>query len=239
MKKERVFEYQQRVLAALANRIDDFYLGAGTALSLFYFQHRVSVDLDFFAPHFSFQRVKEIISFLKQSLKKEIRLVGQSAQSGKARMQVYHVLFTKKDILKLDFIEDPFERVKKPKIVDGIAVSTLEDIYIRKLYALVGVMPVIDVVGKTRVVGGRTEAKDFYDIYVLSTVFMPVSKFIHKYADQITREGFISWFRTYDRMQVIDGLLNLDIDRETDYKRIERHFMQEIDKMIKSSLEKI
>ena len=58
---------QKKVLKKLSGKIDDFYLAGGTALSLFYFQHRLSVDLDFFAPakEFSFRRVEEIVAELE------------------------------------------------------------------------------------------------------------------------------------------------------------------------------
>ena len=49
---KRIVSCQKTVLKALSGRMDNFYLAGGTALSLFYFQHRLSVDLDFFTQNF-------------------------------------------------------------------------------------------------------------------------------------------------------------------------------------------
>jgi predicted nucleotidyltransferase len=56
--------YEERVLKALADRLDEFYLVGGTALSLYYFHHRESFDLDFFSQEFDLLRTRRIIDFL-------------------------------------------------------------------------------------------------------------------------------------------------------------------------------
>ena len=239
VKKQKLLQYQNTVLKALSGKIDDFYLTGGTALSLFYFQHRISLDLDFFTPRFSYKRIREIITYLKTSLKKEIKLTAQSLKKDKTRMMVYQIYITPGDILRVDFVEDVLPLVKQPKIVEGVKVLSLEDIYLRKIYAVVGVIPTYDVVGKKKFAGGRIEAKDFYDLYFLSHTFMPISKFVDKYGDLTVKEGLISWFRTYDRMKMTDGVLRLDTDKKIDYRSIEKHFSTEIDKIIESQIEKI
>ncbi|MCK4463509.1 MAG: nucleotidyl transferase AbiEii/AbiGii toxin family protein [Candidatus Omnitrophica bacterium] len=239
MKKEKVSKYQNMVLRVLADKVDDFYLAGGTALSLFYFQHRISVDLDFFTHNFSIKRIKEIISYLKNDLKREIKLVGQALKKDKAQMQVYSIYFAKKDILKIGFVEDFFKLIKQPKVVDGIKILSLEDIFIRKLYALVGTIPIYDMVGERKIAGGRVEAKDFYDIYYLSNTFMSLSKFADEYTDATTKEGLINWFRSYDRMKMMDGILTLDIGKKIDCKNMERHFSREIDKIVEGYIEGI
>jgi len=236
MKKDKILNYQNTVLKALSNKIDDFYLAGGTALSLFYFQHRLSVDLDFFSPTFSINRVNEIIQYLEDSLKKNIQLVGQNLKKDKAKIKIYNIYFTKKDILKIDFVEDVFKLIKKPKIIEGIKILSLEDIYIRKLYAVTGVLLIHDMIGKKKLIGGRVDAKDFFDIYYLSHTFNPLSKFINKYGNATMKEGLINWFRTYSRMQMIDGILNLHTDKKINYKIMERHFKKQIDEIIEGQI---
>ena len=68
MKKEKIRYYQEAALKSLSGRIDEFYLSGGTALSLFYFQHRLSSDLDFFTKDFSVRRIKEIVSYMSSDL---------------------------------------------------------------------------------------------------------------------------------------------------------------------------
>ena len=42
---DKIITYQKEVLRALSGRVNEFYLAGGTALSLFYFRHRLSVEL--------------------------------------------------------------------------------------------------------------------------------------------------------------------------------------------------
>lgn len=239
MIKDKIFHYQETVLKKLSNRIDDFYLTGGTALSLFYFQHRISLDLDFFTPHLEYSQVRNIIDYLKDALKKRIELVAQNLQKKETKMLIYHIHFTSQDILKVDFVEDTLGLIKPTKVIEGIRVLSLEDIYLRKIYALVGIEPILDETGRKEFKGGRTEAKDFYDLYFLSHTFRPLSKFVQKYGNSIIREGLIKWFHTYDRMQMMDGVLTLNVDKNIDYKSLERHFKKEIDKIIESQLKQI
>jgi len=236
MKADKIREYQDSVLKRLSGKIDEFYLAGGTALSLFYFQHRLSVDLDFFTPSFSYKRVQEIIEYLKNSLKKRIELAGQSLDETKTKILVYNIYFNTKDILKIDFVEDTLKLIKPTRLIEGIKILSLEDIYLRKIYAVSGMVPSIDKVGRKKLLGGRTEAKDFYDLYFLSHTFMNLSKFMEEYGDPIMLEGLIRWFRSYDRMAIMDELLTLDIDNEMDCKKIEAHFKKELDKIIEGRL---
>ena len=237
MKKQKVLEYQKAVLNVLAGRIDDFYLAGGTALSLFYFQHRLSIDLDFFTANFSDKRVNEIISYIKENLKREIKLISHALDNDKAKIKVYNVYFSEKDVLKIDFVEDLFKLIGQPKLVDGIKILSLEDIYIRKLHAIAGIMATEDIIGRKKFLGGRLDAKDFCDVYFLSTTFMPLSKFTDKYSDISMEEGLISWFRTYDRMQMMDGVLSLDIEKKANYRDMEKHFAREINNIIRGYIE--
>ena len=236
MKREKIVHYQNNVLKALSNQIDDFYLGGGTALSLFYFQHRLSVDLDFFTPHFSDKRIREIVTYLRNDLNKQIRLGAQNLKEDKTRMMVYHIHFTANTILKIDFVEDVLNLIKKPKNVEGVRILSLEDIYLRKIYAVAGTISTIDEVGRKRFLGGRAEAKDFYDLYFLSHTFNPLSRFVNKYGDAVVKEGLIAWFRSYDRMRMMDSFLELDTDKKADYRNMERHFNTEINKILEGEV---
>lgn len=236
MKRSKIKEYQDIVLKRLSGRIDEFYLAGGTALSLFYFQHRLSVDLDFFRPDFTQKRVKEIVNYLKDSLGKRIKLIGQNLEENKIKILVYNIYFSPKDTLKIDFVEDSLKLIKPTKLIEGIRVLDLEDIYIRKIYAISGASPAIDEIGRKKTLGGRVEAKDFYDLYFLSHTFMNLSKFIDKYGTNVMVEGLIRWFRSYDRMGMMDGFLALEKDKQIDYNEIEMHFKKEIDRIIEERL---
>lgn len=227
-----ILKYQQAVLKALADKISDFYLAGGTALSFFYFQHRLSVDLDFFTHNFIYSDITSIVRYLEETLKKKIDIKGQNLESKTAKMVVCNIHFTATDALKIDFVEDTIDLLKKTKMVDGINILSLEDIYLRKLYALAGMIKTFDEAGRDKFVGGRADAKDFYDVYFLSHTFMALSKFAAKYCDSIMIEAIVKWFRTYSRMAMIDGVLALDTNKAIDCKTIERHFKKEVDKIL-------
>lgn len=221
----------------LSGKISDFYLAGGTALSLYYLHHRQSQDLDFFTAQFSKKGIADIVRFISEGLKKEIRLIGEQAQDKRAKMAVYSVAINKKDYLKIDFVEDFLELIRKPKLVNGIKVMSLEDIYLRKIYAVTGTFFTEDSIGRTTTKGGRQDAKDFYDLYCLSYIFMRLSKFCFKYCNQLTREALIRWFRTYDRMAIKTGLLELKLRKDIDYKNMEQHFKKETDKILEKEVE--
>ncbi|MFC1624466.1 nucleotidyl transferase AbiEii/AbiGii toxin family protein [Candidatus Omnitrophota bacterium] len=236
MKKPKVRGYQDKVLKTLSGKVGEFYLAGGTALSLFYFQHRLSVDLDFFTTSFSSRRIKEIMADLGSTLNKKIELVSQNLEAKESRMFIYYIHFSKRDILKIDFIEDALNLIKPTKTVDNIRILSLEDIYLRKLFAVTGAISRIDETGRPKTHGGRVEAKDFYDLYFLSHTFMSMSRFIAKYGNAVMIEGLVRWFRTYDRMHMMDGVLSLEVNRAMDYKKMEGHFKNEIDKIIENQL---
>ena len=236
MTKDKISRYQNTVLKTLANRIDDFYLVGGTALSLFYFQHRKSLDLDFFTRNFKYPRVKEIIEYLKMTLKIKVKIIAQSLEEGKVKIVVCNIHFGSRDALKIDFVEDTLDLIKRPRAVEGINVLSLEDIYLRKIYAATGMVRALDEIGRKEFAGGRQEAKDLYDLYFLSHTFMPVSNFADKYCNITIKEGLIRWFHTFDRMAMMDGILTLDINKKIDYKELEKHFKKEINKIVEKQL---
>ena len=85
---------QQQILKHLSSQIDDFYLAGGTALSLFYFDHRESIDLDFFTPEFSSLRVEKVIHFLTESSGLSINLEAQNLnEKNQLKVMIYYVRF--------------------------------------------------------------------------------------------------------------------------------------------------
>jgi predicted nucleotidyltransferase len=232
-----ITDFQHRVLKVLADKMDDFYLVGGSALSLYYFNHRESQDLDFFTREFSKKRIEEIVKFLSVSLKKKVRLIAEQTKKDKVRVSVYSIPIGKKESLKIDFVEDYIGLVKPPKSINGIKVSSLEDIYIKKIYTVAGTSEIEDAIGRKIARGHRQEAKDFFDLYCLSHTFMRLSEFSFKYSTQTTREGLIRWFRTYSRLEMKTGILELELKKAVDYHDIERHFEKEIDKIIEKEVD--
>ena len=224
----KIKKYQEAVLKALKNQMNDFHLAGGTALSLFYFQHRLSVDLDFFTFRFDYKRIQNIIQGIQKALNKDIKPGVQVLDKDRTRMMIFYIHFDKKNILKIDFVDDVLELIKPLKYINGINVLSLQDIFLRKIYTIAGVIHSIDDVGRKSFIGGRNEAKDFYDLYFLSHTFMPLSRFVEKHGNINMIESLIRWFRSYDRMSMIDGILEIITHNDIDYKKMEKHFEKEI-----------
>lgn len=239
MKIRKIRRYQDKVLKCLAGKMDEFYLSGGTALSLFYFQHRLSLDLDFFTSDFKPIRVKKVVDYLEKALSKKIELAGQNLSDKTVKVLIYTIHFSQKDTMKIDFVEDVMELIKPTKEVEGIRILSLEDIFLRKLYAVCGTVSSIDQIGRKKTLGGRIEAKDFYDLYFLSHTFMGIANFIEKYGNPMMIEGLVRWFRSYDRMEMMEGILTLETDKDKDYKKIEQHLKKEIDRLIENQLGEI
>lgn len=234
--KTKLIRFQEKVLKILADNIDDFYLVGGTALSLFYFKHRQSMDLDFFTQGFNKIRVFEIVKFLSASLNKKIELIAEESRKKRMKLLIYSVPVDKNQSLKLDFIQDYLKCIKPLKVVNGIKVLSLEDIYIRKIYAAVGTFQEEDIIGRRIMKGGRQEAKDFYDLYCLSKIFMKLSDFSFRYGSQLMREAIIRWFRTYSRIEMKTGILELKLKKDINYNEIERHFSREINALLEREI---
>ena len=228
-----LFEYQDRVLTALKNKTSPFYLAGGTALAKFYFQHRDSYDLDFFAQKYSLAKISILVETILKLTGKKMKLLQESHREGFARLRIYELLIGKKEALKIDFVEDLIPLLKPLKSMDGIDVLSLDDIYIRKIHAISGTHPSLDKIGQKQFLGGRQEAKDFYDLYYLSSTHQPLSRFASKHCDDLQKEGLIRWYHTYSRSEIKIGLMELKTHHAIDFVSMERHFKQEIDSLIK------
>lgn len=227
---------QDEVLAILAGKIEDYYLAGGTALAKYYFHHRKSDDLDFFTKKFDINRINEIMALLSNVSGKKPEMTTIQAKEGFAKIAVFNIGFAPDSFLKIDFVEDNIALLKPLKKINGIDVMSVEDIYVRKIYASVGMISKKDETGRTVLLGGRSEVKDFFDLYFLSTAFMPISVFADRYGDSTVKEGLVRWFRTYDRTDIKAGLLDIKTDSTVTYADMEKHFKLEIDKILETEI---
>ncbi|MBI5207233.1 MAG: nucleotidyl transferase AbiEii/AbiGii toxin family protein [Candidatus Firestonebacteria bacterium] len=228
---------QKEILNVLANKINDFYLAGGTALSLFYFNHRKSDDLDFFTQEFSVKRIIEITNEINVITNKNIELINENLSETYAKVMVYSLEYDKDKFLKIDFIQDFFSLIKSTNNINGINILSQEDIYLRKIYAVSGFNKEIDKIGRKKFFGGRQEAKDLFDIYFLSYSFMGLADFIDKYCDQVLKEGIIRWFRTFNRLEMKIGLSEIKTDKMIEFRDIDKHFAGEINKILSREIE--
>lgn len=234
-----IIQWQDKILKTLSGKVDNYYLGGGTALSKVYFQHRQSFDLDFFTSKFSRKNILNLIELLSDNTNKEFELIREQQGRNKVNMMIFSAYLSKNEAIKIDFIEDYIKILKPAKQVNGIWIFSLEDIYLRKLYAITGTIETFDLIGRKISKGGRQEAKDFYDLYFLSHTFMNLSDFAFKYCNMTMQESLIRWFRTYPRLEIKTGLLELKIKKKCDYKELEKHFKEQISQLLEKQIYRI
>lgn len=232
-------EAQDKVLKILTDKMPDFYLVGGTALSKFYFHHRESYDLDFFTKEFDGGRVSGIVETIIKGANAGARLLNSSQKEGFAKFAMYLTTFPDGLELKLDFVEDHVTILKPFNLINGINVLSIEDIYLRKLFAVAGTVSRTDDSGRAISLGGRQEAKDFFDLYFLSTTFSPIAVFVKEHGNSQIKEGLVRWFRSYDRMNIKTGLLDIKTKTRIDYRVAEDHFNGEINKILETEIGEI
>lgn len=124
-----------------------FYFTGGTALSVFYYEHRLSEDMDFFSERdFS----KELITFFANTISQKINCSNILTVTDMAHIFKF---FDKENnqVIKIDFVKTFFSRIEQKKEFQGVAIDSLHDIGANKI------MTVID----------RTQIKDYVDLYFL------------------------------------------------------------------------
>jgi predicted nucleotidyltransferase component of viral defense system len=231
-----IFEYQDIVLQTLKDQAAPFYLAGGTALAKFYFQHRDSYDLDFFSQNYSRVKIRELVHLIEKTTEKKMKLIQESHRAGLAKISIYDLILGKGGSLKIDFVEDVLPLLSPLKRVDGVDILSLDDIYLRKIHAISGTLPEMDIVGQKRFLGGRAEAKDFYDVYQLSSTYKRLSRFALEHCDDLQKEALVRWFHTYSRSEMKIGLMELKTRNPVEFVILERHFKKEIDELIKGIL---
>ena len=140
-------EVQKEVLGVMSG-IDiiakNFFLTGGTALSVFYFHHRSSEDIDFFTSNF--RELNTVDETLRRIFKNDIALIQSSPE-------FYSYLLKE---VKVDFVFDTLSTIEKRPLVsleagNKIFIDTLANISSNKLSAI----------------ASRFEAKDIVDFYFI------------------------------------------------------------------------
>ena len=125
---------------------EHFYLTGGTALARFYFHHRESLDLDLFTNDFEqdFARVNQAVLGILHTLKLQI-----TSQVVTDTFIQYIVTEAAGTTLKVDLVKDVPVHFGPLVESNGIRLDSLENIGSNKILAIFG----------------RTDAKDFVDLY--------------------------------------------------------------------------
>ena len=117
-------EITTNILKVLQGEIDGYYLTGGSALSLYYFHHRESADLDFFCKpkEFSKEKIQKILDILQKELHVTIDPIDEKNEKGLVKMIVYIIELPGQWKCKLDFVEDYLGLSKPINNFDGILI---------------------------------------------------------------------------------------------------------------------
>ena len=193
---------QRKIVKMVTKKFNKYYLTGGTALS-FYFDHRFSEDLDFFTRDYKREEPDRIMRFISKETGFNFKLDAEQDDPKLIPMKVYFMEL-KRGVLKIDFVQDFEKNIKKIK--NGL--HSIGDIYYRKICAAMGRIKKQDATGRV-IHSGRQSVKDLFDLYYLSRHHEPVSEFFFEYFSYDKAEGFIAWYRGFNRMRLKIELLDL------------------------------
>lgn len=139
-----LYTLQDKVLDAVFQAEQEFYLTGGTCLNRFYFEKRYSDDLDFFTNQS--HRYSFAIRNIREALNKSFASIFIETESKSFTRLVINGL------LQVDFVNDVDYRYKEPLLHQGkYLIDNVENILSNKLTAVIG----------------RDNPKDIFDIYLI------------------------------------------------------------------------
>jgi len=228
---------QLRVLEIFSKAAKTFALAGGTALELFYLKHRFSKDLDFFSSNYAIKEIENIVSQIKSGLKLQVKFENEFVATGHARVRFYTVGSKKtRTQLKIDFVEDVFFKSPVIRKFNNIPVYDVKNIYTQKIFAIAGICTTKNGFGKETATG-RNEARDAFDVYMLSKQVKPLHIVI-KNLPRVQQRGLVQWWRSFSRLDLKIGVMDLDIyQKKFDVSEMLSHLDDEIKKFIGEEIE--
>jgi len=139
----------------------NFYLTGGTALSEFYFKHRLSEDIDLFSEEEV--KIKSIEPFLQKVSVKlgVIKIIKQNFLG----LYTYKFEYRDGETLKVDFNYYPFPKIEKGVYFGNLEVSSIYDIAVNKVHTI----------------AMRTRVRDYIDVYfILKKSKLPAQEYLEK-----------------------------------------------------------
>jgi predicted nucleotidyltransferase component of viral defense system len=227
---------QTEVLRIVSKHAKNFALSGGTALELYYLHHRFSVDLDFFSPKYDLGEIDTLIEECEKTFGRKLKLENELMIESKAKVRFYTMpLQNSERPLKIDFVEDVICDHPNIENFEGVRVYGVENIYWQKITAITGTQPRTDHIGR-EIIEGRNEARDAFDVYMLSKKIKPLNVFLQKTPGYIQR-GMVQWYRRFSRTDLKLGLLDLDIYLDKfDSKEMIMYLDGEIEKFIQETV---
>ena len=215
---------QKRITKLVVSKFLAYYLTGGTALA-FYFNHRLSEDLDFFTQSYKRSDSEKIMKYISKETGFKYQLDAVQDDPKLIPMTVYFIELGDKQVLKIDFVKDYKENVGLVK--DGL--HSVADIYLRKLYAAIGMQEKETETGHVSATG-RQSVKDLFDLYYLSSKYKPLSENFFEYFSYNQTKRLEAWYRGFDRGEIKLALMDLveDVDTSDIFKHLDDQILKKI-----------
>ena len=150
MGKTILSKNQRDILHALGQESlirGSFYLTGGTALAEYYLQHRLSKDLDFFSD----QEVDSAVIFsVFKKIQRRVSIMSIDYQQSFNR-NLFFLQMKDGDVVKTEFTYFPFPRIEPLDSKDVVAIDSLMDIAVNKLFTIYQ----------------KPRSRDFIDLYYI------------------------------------------------------------------------
>lgn len=136
-----------KIISHDKNICDFFYLTGGTALAEYYLQHRLSEDLDFFSER-EFDAQMIFVFWKKAQRNANIKKIDFQQSFNR---NLFFLYLNDGEIIKTEFTYFPFPRIEQKKKIDKLAVDSLLDIAVNKVFT----------------VYQKPRSRDFIDLYFI------------------------------------------------------------------------
>ena len=138
-----------------------FYLTGGTALAEFYFQHRLSEDIDLFSE--DEVDTKAVEAFL-QAISNKLG-IAKIIKQNYLGLYTYILQYADGERLKVDFSYYPFPKVEKGTYFKKLEVSSIYDTAVNKIHTITS----------------RSRARDYIDLYfIFKQADLPPTEYLQK-----------------------------------------------------------
>lgn len=221
LNRQTVIRAQKRILQAAAKAKLGVYLAAGTALAI-RCGHRYSEDLDFFTQQWSRKLHRMLCKHIERATTFSFHLLGERIRPRLAKVAAYEFKIAKAAFVKVDVIED-FDPLLQPIGRDGIA--SMDDLYLRKVRAVIGWANKPSSTGQL-IAGGRQDAKDLFDLWYLSTHYVPLHEWFPAHFSRQDYQRLTRWLQAMTGQATTFALL--DVAPGCDTKHIMRHMEQQV-----------
>jgi len=196
---------------------DSYYLTGGTALSEFYFQHRLSEDFDFFSEEPIVE--KDILYWVKE-ISQQLKI--EEVEYKNLRGQLTFFFHFPQSVVKVDFAQYPFPHVGIFKNYHTLRIASLLDIGVNKLQAI----------------QTRKRGRDFFDLYyLLNQEKLAIKELLQNYRNKfgitLSPQELAKYF-----MGILEATDQPRFLGKVDWSKIENFFIQEAKTLSETFLEK-